>query len=100
MIRKRVFVFRDNKTVIGRDNNGYQIYSASPSNIHLGQALAGYYLSRLNIFWYPPSPCAITVWKLISKADELVTIPTDMSKREKKKQRKTERKKSDPTLVL
>ena len=31
-------------------------------NIQLGQALVGYYLSRLNKFWYPPSPCPIIAY--------------------------------------
>ena len=54
---KGVCFLRDNKTVIGRGDDGYQIYSVSQSNIQL----VGYYLSRLNKFWYPPSPCSITV---------------------------------------
>ena len=32
---------RDDKTFIGEDDDGYQIYSVSPNNIQLWQALVG-----------------------------------------------------------
>ena len=40
----------DDKTVIGRGDDGYQIYSVSPSKIQLGQAIVGNYFLRLNKF--------------------------------------------------
>ena len=62
MIWKDAFVFRDDKKVNARGDDGYQVYSVSASNIQLGEALVGYCLPRLNKFWYPPSPCPITVY--------------------------------------
>ena len=49
-LEKGICFLRDDKTVIRCDDDGYQIYSVSPSNIQLGQALLEYYLSRLNKF--------------------------------------------------
>ena len=56
--------FRDDKTVTGRGDNGYQMYSVLPSNIRLGQVLAGCYLPQLDKFWYQQSPCPITAYNI------------------------------------